>query len=381
MLSWCAAGGHPQLGFQFQGTRQIAMTRRIAVSPFVCDLHSFSATRAPHCVFLALERRSGILLTLLSGNNRCFAWHEAESIWRYTYRTMRLHASSAGFGSDNHGEKYGTSQPAEYRSKAVADLDKQEATLQVIRAAMAVIGGVTLLATAVTLASGGRVALVEAIARSGFTAAFALVFISEIGDKTFFIAALLAMQHARGSVLLGATAALTLMTLISVAIGRIFHAVPAQLKTTLPIGEYAAIALLLYFGAKSIKNAWELPHLPVSNLGNELPEMAELAEAEEFIKKAEVKERSTQFEVIGETFSLVFLAEWGDRSMLATIALGATQSPWGVAIGAIAGHVAATGLAVLGGSVLARYISEKIVGYIGGILFLAFAAATLKGIF
>ena len=81
--------------------------------------------------------------------------------------------------------------------------------------------------------------------------------------------------------------------------------------------------------------------------------------------------------------------EWGDRSMLATIALGAAQvwilkfiwvfififlannlyvstavsgqSPWGVAIGAIVGHLVATSLAILGGAFLANYISEKLV--------------------
>eukprot|EP00268_Persea_americana_P051807 TRINITY_DN574_c3_g1_i2.p2 TRINITY_DN574_c3_g1~~TRINITY_DN574_c3_g1_i2.p2 ORF type:complete len:105 (-),score=16.76 TRINITY_DN574_c3_g1_i2:723-1037(-) len=73
--------------------------------------------------------------------------------------------------------------------------------------------------------------------------------------------------------------------------------------------------------------------------------------------------------------------EWGDRSMLATIALGAAQSPWGVASGAIAGHLVATTVAILGGSFLANYISEKLVGYLGGVLFLLFALATLLGVF
>ena len=37
----------------------------------------------------------------------------------------------------------------------------------------------------------------QALAKTGFTAAFALIFVSELGDKTFFIAAILAMQHSR----------------------------------------------------------------------------------------------------------------------------------------------------------------------------------------
>ncbi|KAF3685649.1 hypothetical protein FXO37_00401 [Capsicum annuum] len=67
--------------------------------------------------------------------------------------------------------------------------------------------------------------------------------------------------------------------------------------------------------------------------------------------------------------------------MLATIVLGAAQSPRGVASSAIAGHLVATSLAILGGAFLANYISEKLVGYLGSVLFLVFVVATLFGVF
>jgi putative Ca2+/H+ antiporter (TMEM165/GDT1 family) len=53
----------------------------------------------------------------------------------------------------------------------------------------------------------------------------------------------------------------------------------------------------------------------------------------------------------------------------------------GVAVGAILGHAVATAIAVIGGAIASKYISEKSVSYIGGSLFLVFAAATLFGIY
>eukprot|EP00250_Pteridium_aquilinum_P016916 c23363_g1_i1 orf=595-1635(+) len=338
-----------------------------------CCLHNVSSL----CLLptLSFSKRTPCKLILPDSQARGF---KQGSRWNPLSSRLILRASSTDFGADNHN-----GQPKKFQVEEQwnSDEKKQKGISKLIASVAALMGVATLVAVAVTWASGGPTAFVEAVAKSGFAAAFALIFVSEIGDKTFFIAALLAMRHSKSLVLLGSSAALALMTIISVAIGKIFQAVPAQLKTTLPIGEYGAVALLVFFGLKSLKTAWDMPSVPSKDSQKEALEISELTEAEEVIKKSEVNISSTPFEILGETFSLVFLAEWGDRSMLATIALAAAQAPLGVAGGAIAGHIIATGIAVVGGAFLAQYISEKMVSYVGGLLFLAFAAATLLGVF
>ena len=110
-------------------------------------------------------------------------------------------------------------------------------------------------------------------------------------------------------------------------------------------------------------------------------ETDELEEAAAVVKKAEAEGKEGILAGFLQTFSLIFVAEWGDRSMLATIALGAAQNPLGVFAGAVLGHTLATLIAVVGGSLLSARISVRTVGIAGGVLFLIFAAATLLGVF
>ncbi|KAL2525710.1 GDT1-like protein 1 [Abeliophyllum distichum] len=210
---------------------------------------------------------------------------------------------------------------------------------------------------------------------TGFASAFLLIFFSELGDKTFFIAALLAARNSAAVVFLGTFGALAVMTIISVVLGRTFHFVDGILPfrfgdADLPIDDLAAVCLLVYFGVSSLLEASSGDGLKAEEEQKEAElAVSELSGSGEGILAA----ANTVF----STFLLVFVAEWGDKSFFSTIALAAASSPLGVIAGAFAGHGAATLLAVLGGSFLGTYLSEKVIAYIGGTLFLVFAAVTL----
>lgn len=161
---------------------------------------------------------------------------------------------------------------------------------------------------------------------TAFTVGLLLITASEIGDKTFFIAVILATRHPKRWVFLGAWSALTLMTVLSVLMGQVLTLLPPQYT------RYGAIGLFLFFGVRLIYQAWKMPSQNSAS---------ESAEAEEVIEKAEQGMRPGQanspWAIIGEAFSLTFLAEWGDRTQIATLTLAAAQNPWGVALGAIMG--------------------------------------------
>lgn len=210
---------------------------------------------------------------------------------------------------------------------------------------------------------------------SGLTAAFLLVLASEIGDKTFFISALLSMKYSRLLVLIGTMLALASMTVISVVIGQIFHALPTSLNASIPFDDYAAVALLLWFGFQNIRDGLSMKDDDDEELQDAKDVVAEKSSTEDSPKS------STGVRVVAETSSLIFLAEWGDKSMLATVALAAAKSPLGVIVGGISGHLVASIIAVVGGSFLGRFISERNARLIGGVLFLVFAVLTIIGIY
>lgn len=210
---------------------------------------------------------------------------------------------------------------------------------------------------------------------TSFLSSISMIIVSEIGDKTFFIAAIMAMRNNKTEVFFAAVAALALMTVLSAAMGfTLPNLLPRQYT------HYAAALLFVFFGVKLLREAATMdPAEPNEELEEVETELAESQQKEKEMEEGGAEHKKLPFlrhffsPVFIQCFSMTFLAEWGDRSQIATIALAAAKDPIGVTLGGIIGHSFCTGLAVVGGTLLSARISERLLTMTGGLLFLLFA--------
>ncbi|MFC4012792.1 TMEM165/GDT1 family protein [Nonomuraea purpurea] len=166
-----------------------------------------------------------------------------------------------------------------------------------------------------------------------FWISLAVIFVAELGDKSQLMAMTFATRFKTWPVLLGITIATTVVHLVSVAVGGL---IGDALPTT-AISVVAGLAFLAFA-------VWTLR-------GDEL--------TDDESKKAQ---NTTRNAVIAVTVAF-FLAELGDKTMLATITL-ATQHGWlGTWIGSTVGMVAADALAILVGRLLGKHLPEKAIRY------------------
>lgn len=207
---------------------------------------------------------------------------------------------------------------------------------------------------------------------TAFTAGLLLITISELGDKTFFIGVILSMRHSRRLVFLGVLGALAAMTLLSVGLGQVVSLLPDDYI------QYGEIALFLGFGFKLLYDASQMPAQAENTGAKEAAvEVAKQHPEGAIAYSAKEKLQSVNFAILLQAFTLTFLAEWGDRTQISTIALAASHQPVGVAVGAILGHGICTAIAVIGGRLIAGRISEKWVTALGGVLFLIFGVVAM----
>merc|ERR1719266_542084 len=266
----------------------------------------------------------------------------------------------------------------------------------------------------------------------GFSESISVILVSEIGDKTFFIAAILAMRNNKLTVFLAALSALFLMTVLSALLGWV-------VTTFIPreITYYTCTAIMFAFALKMLWEAWRMGEGELEETQKEVEqELAELddgqtqhadSERGDTDGKSEVStgadnagfegpavtERAATpqqrqspksseqgwvnnaidrgckenswfgkkclkiFKLFVNTFTLTFIAEWGDRSQLATIVLAGINDVVGVILGGCLGHAICTGGAVLAGALIARFISIRKITFLGALVFLGFAIASI----
>ncbi|ORY67721.1 uncharacterized protein BCR38DRAFT_336742 [Pseudomassariella vexata] len=255
-----------------------------------------------------------------------------------------------------------------------------------------------------------------------FLLSLTMILFSEIGDKTFLVAALMAMKHDRMVVFSAAFGALLVMTVLSAVLG---HTVPALIPKR--VTAFLASGLFFIFGAKLLREGMAMS--PDEGVTAEMQEVEmELQEKEhQALKQGRRRSSVTPYAMemglsrnrksrsqsrfptpprspstsparspsprggvmaIGtglsnllslllspawvQTFIMTFLGEWGDRSQIATIAMAAGQDWWWVTLGAVLGHACCTGVAVIGGRAIAGKVSLKVVTIGGAVAFLVF---------
>ena len=182
-----------------------------------------------------------------------------------------------------------------------------------------------------------------------FLLSTAVIFVAELGDKSQLMAMTFAARYRARDVIIGITAATAIVHLASVGIG-------AAIGTSFENyqGAISVVAGIAFLGFA----AWTLR-------GDELTE-DEAAKARTSTGMALL--------AVGTAF---FLAELGDKTMLATITL-ATQEGWlGTWIGSTVGMVAADALAILVGAMLAKKLPEKAITYGAATLFALFGAVLI----
>lgn len=169
-----------------------------------------------------------------------------------------------------------------------------------------------------------------------------VVFVAELGDKSQLMTMTYALRHRWWVVLSGVGIASFMVHGLSVTIG---HFVGLTLPER-PIAFAAAIAFLLF-----AVWTWRDGHKGGDDAARPVAEPRH---------------------VLLAVISSFVLAELGDKTMLATVALASDHDWAGVWIGATVGMVLADGVAIAVGAVMHKRLPERFLHYLASVLFLLF---------
>ncbi|UCC93102.1 MAG: TMEM165/GDT1 family protein [Thermoplasmata archaeon] len=192
--------------------------------------------------------------------------------------------------------------------------------------------------------------------------AFATVALAELADKTQLVCISQACRYPAGPVLAGSAAALIVVTAIGVAFGSfLYWLLPPDM-----IGIVAG-ALFLAFGVLMVLSWYR-------DRGKEPEEVCEDD------PEADPQATVSNWSVFGSTFGLVALAELGDKTQLAVIALsGKYGSPLAVFLGASIALVAVSTAGVMAGRMIAGRVSLQVVELVAAALFIVLGVVFLLG--
>jgi putative Ca2+/H+ antiporter (TMEM165/GDT1 family) len=185
---------------------------------------------------------------------------------------------------------------------------------------------------------------------------FGAIFVVELPDKTFIAALVLSTRYRPFAVWVGVGLAFLVQTLIAVIAGHLATLLPDELIKSVALVIFLVGAVLL---VRSAPGADE----------------EEKQTEEEYAAKA--SDSRTGLRAVGASFLVLFAAEWGDLSQLLTISMIARYGhPVSVFVGAWVALLTVSGLAVLSGRVLLRYVKLSVVHYVGGAVCLLLAIVT-----
>lgn len=182
---------------------------------------------------------------------------------------------------------------------------------------------------------------------------FALIFPVELPDKTFVAALVLSTRYRPLAVWVGVGMAFAVQCLIAVSAGAAISFLPDWVVTVISTTLFLVGAVILF---RAAPNA----------------DAEEREQEEEFAAKA-TDERSG-WRAVTASFVVLFAAEWGDLSQVLTLNMVAKYgSPVSVFFGAWLALLTVSGLAVLFGRLLLRYLRLSVVHYIAGTVCLLLA--------
>ncbi len=182
---------------------------------------------------------------------------------------------------------------------------------------------------------------------------FGAIFVVELPDKTFLATLVLATKYRPVLVWIGVGAAFAVQTTVAVLLGHAASFLPEYVVRSVALLMFLAGAVIL------VREGWG--HQQDSG--------------EEFAENATAV---TGFRAVLASFLVLFAAEWGDLSQLLTISLVARyEAPGSVFVGALGALLVVSGLAVVVGRTLIRFVSLHVLHYVGAGVCLLLAALTL----